>query len=157
MSRDSWNQLYWHYPQFARCSKSFNKPCKWLLIKSLSFASICNFGVDAPSRTSNGSIIHLNHYLVHCERLIRAVNDARARYSKKLIHIIIVWSSNCECTKLQIIKTIANLARWHCFKLSDMLTARRDIAICLSITVLFYSVVRVASPWQKTLTARWYE
>ena len=54
-------------------------------------------------------IIRLNHYLVHCEKRIRTVNDARARYSKI-----------CECTKLQIIKTIANLARWHCFKLSDM-------------------------------------
>ena len=32
----------------------------------------------------------------------------------------------------------------------------RDIAICLSITALFNSVVRVASPCPKTLTARWY-
>ena len=46
-----------------------------------------------------------------------------------------------ECTKLQIMKNIANLARWHCFKLSDILTLHRDVAICLSITVLFYLVL----------------
>ena len=35
------------------------------------------------------SIIRLNHYLVHCEKRIRTVYDACAKYSKNLIQIII--------------------------------------------------------------------
>ena len=124
---DSWNQVVLTLPSICPLFlmlvvldhfQSFNKPGKWQLIKSLSFTSFCNFGcIDDPSRTltsSGGSYNTLESlYLVHCEKGIRTVNDACARYSKNLIHIIIVWSSNCECTKLQIIKIIANLARWH--------------------------------------------